>query len=137
GTQRREVVEAINAALLTALPVSEILVCYHDDGDECSCRKPRPGLLLRAAAKYDIALPASFMVGDRWRDVEAGRRAGCKTLLLDSGYREKGTEFPPDCTVHSLPEAAAWILRDFVPETGGDDARVVATAGKNLCRWCG
>ncbi|MBI3799191.1 MAG: HAD family hydrolase [Deltaproteobacteria bacterium] len=119
GTQRREVVEAINAALLAALPVSEILVCYHDDRDECSCRKPQPGLLLQAAAKYDIALPLSFMIGDRWRDVEAGRHAGCRTLLLDYGYQEKGTEFPPDCISRSLPEAAAWILRHSVTGTGG------------------
>jgi len=114
GTQRREVVEAINAALLAALPVSEIVVCYHDDRDKCSCRKPRPGLLLWAAAKYGIALSVSFMIGDRWRDVEAGRRAGCRTLLLDYGYQEKEIGPPPDCLVSSLPEATAWILRHSV-----------------------
>lgn len=111
GTQRREVVEAINAVLLAALPLAEILVCYHDDRDGCSCRKPQPGLLFQAAATYGIDLPASFMIGDRWRDVGAGHRAGCRTVLLDYRYDEGAVEDPPDYTGHSLPEAAAWILR--------------------------
>src|SRR2546429_2967557 len=50
GSQRREVVEAINAVLRATLPLAEILVCYHDGRDGCSCRKPQPGLLLQAAA---------------------------------------------------------------------------------------
>ena len=119
GTQRREVVEAINAALLATLPLAEILVCYHDDGDGCACRKPQPGLLLQAAATYAIDLPSSFMVGDRWRDVEVGRRVGCRTVLLDYGYRERSPESPPDCTVRSLSEAAWWILRQPDTVQGG------------------
>ncbi len=111
GAQRRETVEAINASLLRGLPLSEILVCYHDDADGCECRKPRPGLLRRAAARHGIDLFASFMVGDRWRDVEAGRRAGCATLFIDYGYAEayRG-EGRPDRVVHSVGEAADWIL---------------------------
>ena len=119
GTQQREVVEAINAALLAVLPLSEILVCYHDDQDRCSCRKPRPGLLLQAATRYAIELSSSFMIGDRWRDVEAGRRAGCRTVLLDCGYEERAAQSPPDCTVHSLPEATAWILSQSNRAKGG------------------
>jgi transaldolase len=72
GTQTRDVVEAINAALLAALPLRDIRVCYHDDPELCPCRKPRPGLLLDAAAEHRIDLRASFMIGDRWKDVEAG-----------------------------------------------------------------
>jgi len=119
GTQHREVVEAINAVLLATLPLAEILVCYHDDGDGCACRKPQPGLLLHAAATYEIDLPASFMVGDRWRDVEVGRRVGCRTVLLDYGYRERSAESPPDCTVRSLSEATRWILRQPYTVKGG------------------
>lgn len=110
GTQSRDVVESINAALLAALPLREILVCYHDNQDECDCRKPRPGLLLQGAAKYAIDLSTSFIIGDRWKDVETGRRAGCTTVFLNYDYGERGPDGTPDCTAHSLSEAAAWIL---------------------------
>ena len=111
GTQRRDVVEAINAALLAALPLDDMLVCYHDDGDACDCRKPRPGLLIQAATKHGIDLASSFMIGDRWKDVEAGRRAGCAAILIDYGYAESGPDgCSPDRAVRSLSEAAAWIL---------------------------
>src|SRR2546425_7331808 len=88
GTQRREVVEAINHALLAEVPLDDIKVCYHDDQDQCSCRKPLPGLLLEAAKEWQIDLSTRFMVGDRWRDIEAGRMAGCKTILIDREYKE-------------------------------------------------
>lgn len=110
GTQRREVVEAINARLLLALPLDEIFVCY-DDGSDCPTRKPNPGLLHEAAVKYDIDLAASYMIGDRWRDVEAGRRAGCRTVFIDLQYREKRPE-APDLTVADLRQAADLILRE-------------------------
>lgn len=118
GTQRREVVESINAALLAALPLDDMLVCYHDDRDGCECRKPRPGLLIQAAAKHGIDLSSSYMIGDRWRDVEAGRSAGCSAILIDYGYAESGPNgCRPDRTVGSLGEAAAWILKQT--STGG------------------
>ncbi|MCL4465930.1 MAG: HAD-IIIA family hydrolase [Chloroflexi bacterium] len=110
GTQRREVVEAINRALLADLPLVDILVCYHDDWDECDCRKPKPGLLLEAAAHHSLDLPSSFLIGDRWKDMEAGRRAGCRTVLIDYGYPETGPDTRLDHKAASLPEAAAWIL---------------------------
>jgi D-glycero-D-manno-heptose 1,7-bisphosphate phosphatase len=111
GTQRREVVDSINAALRAALPLDDLLVCYHDDPDECECRKPRPGLLIQAAARHGIDLASSFMIGDRWRDVAAGRGAGCTAILIDYGYAESGPDgCSPDRTVGSLSEAAAWIL---------------------------
>jgi D-glycero-D-manno-heptose 1,7-bisphosphate phosphatase len=103
-------VAAINAALLAALPLDDILVCSHDDLDGCACRKPSPGLLIRAAATHAIDLPSSFMIGDRWKDIDAGRRAGCATILIDHGYAERGPAGPPDRTVRSLGEAVEWIL---------------------------
>jgi len=113
GTQRRDVVESINAALLAALPLDDMLVCYHDDRDGCDCRKPRPGLLIQSAAKHGIDLSSSFMIGDRWRDVEAGRNAGCSAILIEYGYTETGPSgCRPDRTVGSLGEAAAWILNE-------------------------
>ncbi len=110
GMQRREIVEAINAAIAAALPLEEISVCYHDDDDGCDCRKPQPGLLVRAAQKYAIDLSSSFMIGDRWKDVEAGRRAGCATIFVEYGYAEQAPPSAPDLHVHSLTEAVNWIL---------------------------
>jgi D-glycero-D-manno-heptose 1,7-bisphosphate phosphatase len=111
GIQRRDVVEAINAKLCATLPLDDLLVCYHDDRDDCACRKPRPGLLLEAAAKHGIDLAASYMIGDRWRDVGAGRGAGCATIWIDRGYTEPWPEgCASDHTVASLAEAAAWVI---------------------------
>ena len=109
GTQRREVVEAMNARLLDQMPITAILVCYAD-GDSCFQRKPNPGLLFEAAETYGVDLLHSFMVGDRWRDVEAGRRAGCRTIFIDLGYAERRPDPPADHTAGNLPAAVAWIL---------------------------
>jgi len=108
GTMPRAVVEAINTALRQALPIDEFIMCYHDSGDDCSCRKPKPGMLLAAASKWGLDLTTSFMVGDRWRDVEAGQRAGCKTVFVDYAYNEKQPE-KVDCCVASLIEALPFI----------------------------
>ena len=109
GKQRREVVEAMHARLREQLPLDDIRVCYHVDGDNCSCRKPLPGMLLEAARDWDIALEESFMVGDRWRDIEAGRAAGCRTAFVD--YRlEEDRKVSPDVSVDSLAAASRWIL---------------------------
>jgi len=105
----RDSVERIHAHLRMQLPLHDIRVCYHDDADECECRKPKPGLLLGAAQDSDISLPASYMIGDRWRDIEAGRRAGCRQVLIDYGYEETHA-VKPDARVASLSEAAEWIL---------------------------
>ena len=108
---RREVVEAIHEKLLNILPLDEILVCYHDDRDNCSCRKPRPGLLINSAKRLSINLAESFMIGDRWRDIEAGQNAGCWTIFIDYGYSEQKLGSPADVIVGSLQEAAKWILQ--------------------------
>lgn len=110
GTQRRKTVEAINRGLAVQVPVDYIRVCYHDDRDKCSCRKPAPGLLLQAAADFQINLSTSFMIGDRCKDIEAGRRAGCKTILVDCSY-DDALACLPDHQARSLAEASEWILR--------------------------
>jgi D-glycero-D-manno-heptose 1,7-bisphosphate phosphatase len=120
GTQQRAVVGAMNQALRETLPLDGIYVCFHDEADECECRKPKPGLLLIAAAEHDISLSTSYMIGDRWRDVEAGQRAGCRTVWIDCGYAEQGPSIPADAVVKSLQEAVAWILQ---AERKGDDTR--------------
>jgi D-glycero-D-manno-heptose 1,7-bisphosphate phosphatase len=109
GIQRREVVEAMDAQLLAETPITVILVCY-EDGDDCPRRKPNPGLLLGAAETYQIDLAASFMVGDRRRDVEAGRRAGCKTVFIDLDYAERRPDPAADYHALDLSDVADWIL---------------------------
>jgi D-glycero-D-manno-heptose 1,7-bisphosphate phosphatase len=110
GTQQRSVVEAIHSTLAAALPIDDFFVCYHDDRDGCDCRKPKPGLMVQAAAKYGIDLGASYLIGDRWRDIDAGRAAGCRAIWIDRGYSERGPSEPPAARVNSCLEAARWIL---------------------------
>jgi D-sedoheptulose 7-phosphate isomerase len=117
GTQTREAIETMHQALLSSLPIDDIFVCYHDDNDECACRKPLPGLLLEARSKHNIDLSRSFVVGDRWRDIDAGHNAGCKTVLIDYGYRERVPARPPEATVRSLREAADWIISSALKES--------------------
>ena len=107
--QSREMVEAINAEICEAVQLDDTRICYHDDVDNCGCRKPKPGLLTDAAHAWNIDLRQSFMVGDRYKDIDAGTRVGCTTILVDHHYDE---EFPthPDARVASLKEAAQWIL---------------------------
>jgi D-glycero-D-manno-heptose 1,7-bisphosphate phosphatase len=111
GTQTREVVESINEAIAKVLPITEIRVCYHDDADHCRCRKPEPGLLLDASLEHDIDLSSSYMVGDRWRDIEAAKRAGCRAIWIDRGYREKQPDPVDAVFVTSLKEAVDHIIR--------------------------
>jgi len=109
GMQTVEAVEAINEAIRAVLPTDEFRVCYHDDADDCGCRKPAPGMLLEAAAASGLSLPDSFLIGDRWRDIEAGRRAGCRTVLVGDGYNEPAA-IEPHTQAASLAEAVDWIL---------------------------
>lgn len=109
GTESRETVEGFNRWIGERTGLTDFRICDHDDADCCDCRKPKPGLLLRAAKELALDLSSSFMVGDRWRDVEAGCAAGTSTIWLDRGYDEKEpTSF--DYRTTSLLEAARWIL---------------------------
>jgi D-glycero-D-manno-heptose 1,7-bisphosphate phosphatase len=115
GVQSEAAVEAINGALSQEVAVDGFYICPHDDVDGCECRKPAPGLLLTAAEDRRLDLTKSFMVGDRWRDVEAGRRAGCRTIWIDHGYAEQVAD-SPDAVVASLKDATAWIESLFATE---------------------
>jgi D-glycero-D-manno-heptose 1,7-bisphosphate phosphatase len=104
-------VEAIHAMLCALLPVDRVEVSY-DSGSETPpslLRKPAPGLLLRAAAELGLDLACSWMVGDRWRDVDCGKNAGCRTIFIDGGYAEK-LRARPDHSVRSFAEAVDIIL---------------------------
>ena len=110
GKQTQAAVEAMQEMMSAVMPLDDFIVCYHDDRDDCPCRKPKPGLLRIGAERHGVDLATSFMVGDRWRDVDAGAAAGCRTALLDCQYAERGPTLPPDATVSSLAEAVDWIL---------------------------
>ena len=110
GTQSLPVIEEMHRILRAELPIDDFFVCCHDDADGCSCRKPRPGLLLQAAERYGVSLPDSFLMGDRWRDIEAGHAAGCKTIWIDYGYSERKPAPPPSARVGSLTEAVDYVL---------------------------
>jgi D-glycero-D-manno-heptose 1,7-bisphosphate phosphatase len=109
GAVSRAEVDEIHERLAELLPLDDVRVCPHDDADGCACRKPKPGMLLASACQHGIALERSFLVGDRWRDVGAGRAAGCTCVFLDRQYSES-MPVPPDVTVRDLGEAVAWIL---------------------------
>ena len=112
--------DAMHARLRAVMPIDAVYVCPHDSADGCDCRKPAPGMLLRAAADLDLDLAASYMVGDRWRDVGAGRAAGCTTVLIERGYTEP-ERIEPDLIAGDVAVAAALILdrEDAVRRAGG------------------
>jgi D-glycero-D-manno-heptose 1,7-bisphosphate phosphatase len=117
GVTDRALVEAIHARLRRQLPLDEIQCCYHEDADDCACRKPRPGLIIDAAARLGLDLRNSFLVGDRWRDIGAGRGAGCTTILLRQPYSER-ERAEPDYDAADLTEAAEIILRCWEERSG-------------------
>jgi D-glycero-D-manno-heptose 1,7-bisphosphate phosphatase len=88
GTLSPQTLETMHARLREAVDVDDILVCVHTDGEGCACRKPRPGMLRAAARTWGLDLAASFVVGDRWRDIDAGRAVGCYTVLIERPYSE-------------------------------------------------
>jgi len=113
GTLKREAVEEIHAEMRRRLPLDGVEVCYHPGQglSDCDCRKPRPGMLLHAASELNIDLTRSWMVGDRWRDVDCGHAAGCRTIFIDRGYAEELKQ-QPDFRVKNLLEAAEIILAE-------------------------
>ena len=115
GTQSRAAVEAMHAKMQLALPsLDRIEICYHAGeryGEPCDCRKPRPGMVLRAAADLKIDLGASYLIGDRWRDIDCAHAAGCRAIFIERGYQETLRE-APDFTVGNFRDAVNVLLRD-------------------------
>ena len=102
-------VEAMHAKMRQAIRLDDVKICPHAESENCNCRKPKPGLLLEAAKERGIALAESWMIGDRWRDIEAGRAAGCRTILVDHHYTNEPRP-KPDFTVRSLSEAVPLVV---------------------------
>lgn len=91
-------------------PIDAVYYCPHEQVPACTCRKPAPGMLLKAAAEHLIDLPGSWMVGDSDVDIEAGKKAGCRTLriLRDSIV----SQVQADLSAPSLLEAARMVTKD-------------------------
>ena len=102
-----QTLEAMHARLMDEVAIDDILVCPHDSDSGCSYRKPNPGMLHTAAERWGVSLSASFVIGDRWRDIEAGRAVGCYTVLLSRSYSECTTA---DAAVDTLCEAVDVVL---------------------------
>jgi D-glycero-D-manno-heptose 1,7-bisphosphate phosphatase len=117
GATLKATVEEINDYLAKRMPIDRFIMCYHDGGDGCDCRKPSPGMLFAGAQEFDVELSSSYMVGDRWRDVEAGISAGCKTIFIDYGYNEKQPK-SFDYKVSLFLEAVNIILKGSEHEKG-------------------
>lgn len=111
GEQTQAAVEAMHVKLRTLVPeIAAIEVCYDPGrGENSRRRKPAPGMILDAAAALGLDLARSWIVGDRWRDIDCGKRAAVRTVFLDFGYAEALQE-SPDFVARSFGEAAAIIL---------------------------
>jgi D-sedoheptulose 7-phosphate isomerase len=115
GMMARSTLEDMTERIYTSLGIDAIRICPHDDADRCNCRKPKPGMLLEAAAICNVDCSRSFMIGDGWKDMEAGRAAGCVNILLDRPYNRKAA---CDHRVHGIEEAVQLIFdiyRGFHP----------------------
>lgn len=115
GTQTRDEVDRMHDVLRGWLPLDHIVLCAHDDGDECACRKPQPGMILDAATRLGLNLAESICIGDRWRDIESAKRAGVMAIFIDRGYGECGPT-NADAVVASLPQAVEVIESQRVPD---------------------
>ena len=98
--------------------IDAIYYCPHTSADNCSCRKPKAGMLERAAKEHALDVQRSFVVGDRYRDIELGRNARARSILVRTGYGEgelawHAAKWPlqPDFVAEDLTQAADWILR--------------------------
>lgn len=107
GTLAKNVLEDMHRRLRTEVSVDDVFVCEHDSTEGCDCHKPRTGMIYEAAARWGISVAASFVVGDRWRDIEAGRAAGCYTVLIQRSYSQCSSA---DVSVSGLKEAVDVIL---------------------------
>lgn len=126
ATQSASVVEAMHSHLRSALGIDAFYVCAHDDHDGCLCRKPAPGLLLKATEDLKIDLQESFLVGDRWRDIEAAHNAGCRSVFIDYNYSEKRPT-APSFIAQSLTQAVDWILANSLSPASSRGASAPTT----------
>ena len=109
GLTQKSAMEAMHDEIRRQMPIDDFFICFHVEADDCSCRKPKPGLILEAIVKYGIDAVSSYVVGDRWRDILAGQAVGCRTIRVDNSFAEERPS-SPDRVVKSLAEAADFII---------------------------
>jgi D-glycero-D-manno-heptose 1,7-bisphosphate phosphatase len=111
GTMKKEIVEAMHTKMCRELPIDRVGVCFHPGHgmSQCDCRKPKTGLLIFAARELNIDLAQSWMVGDRWRDIDCGFAASCRTIFIERGYAE-ALKHAPDFRARDLTAAVDLIL---------------------------
>lgn len=143
GAAQRDEIEAINDAIAGQLALDALYTCFHDDADACDCRKPKPGLVLRAAREHDIDLAGSYFIGDRAKDMACAHAAGCTAIFIDYRYAETPFEIGADAKVTSLDEAVQHILFRESPASrlrvkifadGADIASIRALRGNPLIK---
>jgi len=110
----QEVSLEINKFVMDALEIRHFYICFHVDTDNCECRKPKDGLIKKAIGDLSIDPHQSVMVGDRWKDIEAGQRAGCDCYFIDYKYLERRPN-PPFTTVSNILDVAYSIERKHLP----------------------
>jgi D-glycero-D-manno-heptose 1,7-bisphosphate phosphatase len=112
GTQTREAVDQINKKIEVLTGITNFYVCYHNDASNCECRKPKIGMIIRASADLGIDVKRSFLIGDRWKDITAGQRAGVReSFFIDYAYSEKKPS-QPYTLVKSLLEASVRVTSE-------------------------
>ncbi len=104
-------VNTINKVICEKLQIDYIYMCIHDDNDRCNCRKPKPGMIHKAAEDLKLTLKESILIGDRWRDIHAGQAAGCKSYLIDNNYDEPKPNLPYE-TVNSVLQLVMTLKKD-------------------------
>ena len=106
-----EVVNELNNFILHELKIDEIKCCFHDDSDNCQCRKPKPGMILDAANEWNIDLSISYLIGDRWRDIETAKNTKLTTILIDYEYNEKKVNADFKC--NNFEQAVNFVLKIY------------------------
>jgi len=109
GFMKKELMEKMNRRVLSTLAVDAIKFCPHDDSDNCLCRKPKPGMILEAANEWAIDLKSSYVIGDSHKDIEAGKSAGCKTILIRRNYNKDFKD--SDFLINDIKEAVEIIKK--------------------------
>ncbi len=107
---KKKTLNEMHSLLKTKVPIDKIYFCPHTKNDRCKCRKPKPGMIIKASNNLKIRLKESYVIGDRKTDIDAGLKAGCKTIFVNNNYYEKRPT-KQEKTVKSLHAAVKYILK--------------------------